>query len=60
MGTNFLWRVRWKQAKTSFGEGDWIVNRMLSSRWPKLYGNKMFERLLPREKFDNMDHDIGW
>ncbi len=36
------------------------VSRMLSSQRSKLCGNKMFERLLPREKFGNMDHDFGW
>ena len=47
------------KAKTSFGEDHWIVSRMMRSRWPKRCGND-FERLLPREKFGNMDHDGGW
>ena len=33
---------------------------MLLSRRLKHDGNKLFERLLPREKFGNMDCDIDW
>lgn len=35
------------------------MNHLPRSLWPTRCGIKLFERLLPREKFGNMDHDDG-